>query len=448
MSAAQNRLPNPFSLHCVAQSESQDGPVSSDVSYSSSTGWSIAHKLGDGRVFNRQQQYNMRDDRNRNGWEGPHRRNAGLTMTGTVVSNSGRYKYVERLYDDNRGGAQIIEIIEDCTPISGTKEIRTGSNDPHPTQNPSNQTAQISTPPATNSPTGSSAAPVPQKPKQALTTAIESQNLPDRPVTEPVKRTSPAGDTSPASGTPMPPQSAQSREYNPTPLIVLIGGAVLIWCTRNASNKRRTKMVCEAVDAAVNEHRRALVRKRFQTLRHDDYGKIDREPWDKEIRNFLVKVVDPAIRQLGSKEFDLYANMRDNFAQKISIKVEDQIGSSEGFTLGPNLSPTDYEQYCAQQLRTSGWSASTTKASGDQGTDIVAEKGAIRLVVQCKLYNRPVGNKAVQEIAAARAHEQADCAAVVSNSPYTPSAQQLANTNGVLLLHHSDLRNIDDLISA
>src|ERR1700730_11505635 len=65
----------------------------------------------------------------------------------------------------------------------------------------------------------------------------------------------------------------------------------------------------------------------------------------------------------------------------------------------------------------------------DQGVDVVAEKNGIRLVLQCKLYSRPVGNKAVQEAAAARAHEAADYGVVVSNNRYTQDAQQLASTN-------------------
>jgi restriction system protein len=61
------------------------------------------------------------------------------------------------------------------------------------------------------------------------------------------------------------------------------------------------------------------------------------------------------------------------------------------------------------------------------------------LILQCKLWNAPVGNKAVQEIAAAKSHYFAKGAAVVSNQSYTPSARVLAKSNGVLLLHHTDL---------
>jgi restriction system protein len=71
-------------------------------------------------------------------------------------------------------------------------------------------------------------------------------------------------------------------------------------------------------------------------------------------------------------------------------------------------------------------------------TDIIAERDGKRIVVQCKFYSKPVGNKAVQE-AAARLHGRADKAIVVSNAAYTKAARQLAGTTGVILLHHDDL---------
>ena len=84
--------------------------------------------------------------------------------------------------------------------------------------------------------------------------------------------------------------------------------------------------------------------------------------------------------------------------------------------------------------------------SRDQGVDVVAEKDDVRVVIQCKKYARPVGNKSVQEVAAARAHEQARYGIVVTNNRYTPAAEQLASTNGILLLHYSDLQNLHNLI--
>src|SRR5260370_281574 len=68
-------------------------------------------------------------------------------------------------------------------------------------------------------------------------------------------------------------------------------------------------------------------------------------------------------------------------------------------------------------------------------------------VVHCKLYSSPVGIKAVQEIAAGQLHEQANYGIVVSNQRFTAAAVQMAATNSVLLLHHDDLRRIDQLLN-
>lgn len=108
------------------------------------------------------------------------------------------------------------------------------------------------------------------------------------------------------------------------------------------------------------------------------------------------------------------------------------------------MSPIEFEQCCADYLRLRGWESTTTKGSGDQGADVVARKNDILLVVQCKKYsNKPVGNKAVQEIIAAKAYMQATFAAVVSNQTYTPAARLLADKTGVFLLHFTELRTVE-----
>ena len=79
---------------------------------------------------------------------------------------------------------------------------------------------------------------------------------------------------------------------------------------------------------------------------------------------------------------------------------------------------------------------------------MIAQKDDIRVVLQCKLYSAPVGNKAVQEIVAGKAHEQAHHGDVVTNNRYTSAAEELASTNGVLLLHYSDLVKLEALLSS
>jgi restriction system protein len=112
-----------------------------------------------------------------------------------------------------------------------------------------------------------------------------------------------------------------------------------------------------------------------------------------------------------------------------------------------DMSPREFEHYCAAVLREMKWKARVTQASGDQGVDIVAEKRGMRIVIQCKKYSKPVGNRAVQEIVAAIAHEGARRGVVVATADYTPAAVKLAASNQVLLLHHADLRRIDRLLA-
>ncbi|HEY8070490.1 MAG TPA: restriction endonuclease [Methylocystis sp.] len=112
-----------------------------------------------------------------------------------------------------------------------------------------------------------------------------------------------------------------------------------------------------------------------------------------------------------------------------------------------DMSPREFEHYCAAVLREMKWKARVTQASGDQGVDIVAEKRGVRIVIQCKKYSKPVGNRAVQEIVAAIAHEGARRGVVVATADYTPAAVKLAASNQVLLLHHADLHRIDRLLA-
>lgn len=104
------------------------------------------------------------------------------------------------------------------------------------------------------------------------------------------------------------------------------------------------------------------------------------------------------------------------------------------------LTPIEYEQFCLSLLKLEGWTARPTPVTGDQGADIVCDFAETRAVIQCKKYSQPVGNKAVQEVIAARVYYEANLAVVVSNAPYTTSAKVLAKKAMVELMHDSQLR--------
>ena len=110
-------------------------------------------------------------------------------------------------------------------------------------------------------------------------------------------------------------------------------------------------------------------------------------------------------------------------------------------------SPYEYETSITNAFSNLGWIAFQTKGSGDQGADVIIEKYGYKFVVQCKLYNQPVGNKAVQEVTSAQSYYEAVGAVVVTNNEYTKSARQLAESQNVWLLHDSQLAEWDSLMN-
>ena len=102
-----------------------------------------------------------------------------------------------------------------------------------------------------------------------------------------------------------------------------------------------------------------------------------------------------------------------------------------------NLSPYEYEEYVAEELRQEGFTeVDTTPKSGDFGADVLARDGERRVCVQCKRYapGHPVGVKAVQEIYSAKAYYGCDDAYLYTTSEFTKAAMEMANELGVVLV--------------
>ncbi len=103
---------------------------------------------------------------------------------------------------------------------------------------------------------------------------------------------------------------------------------------------------------------------------------------------------------------DLVSDWIEAAVAALALPVDGEEPSIEG------ASGSEYEEHCAEILRTAGWETRSTPKSGDQGVDIIAERDGIRIAIQCKNYKQPVGNKAVQEVLAGkvlRAHGSGRC---------------------------------------
>lgn len=93
-----------------------------------------------------------------------------------------------------------------------------------------------------------------------------------------------------------------------------------------------------------------------------------------------------------------------------------------------------FEYFCADLLRKNGFSdVNVTPGSGDQGVDILAEKGGVKYAIQCKNYASPLSNTPVQEVNAGKIFYGCHVGAVMTNSTFTLGAINLAKATGILL---------------
>lgn len=243
-------------------------------------------------------------------------------------------------------------------------------------------------------------------------------------------------------------------------LLILAGVLLLVWVSERARAEEHRRWLAAreqkeqqdraleiVVDETTREHIKALRARINQSRISDAYGNEDTSKAHEEIAYFITNVI---FREYKAAGYDptVYANTPEKieaiFRRVMNLLIE-YIKQAPDFGIDEVRTGVEYELFCKNILEANDWKVETTPVTGDQGADLVATYSDKRVVIQCKFYSSPVGNKAVQEAYAAKGFQQSDFAIVVSNADYTASARQLASTNDVFLLHHDqlvDLKNI------
>jgi hypothetical protein len=104
-----------------------------------------------------------------------------------------------------------------------------------------------------------------------------------------------------------------------------------------------------------------------------------------------------------------------------------------------HLNGFEFEELIGKLYRKQGYSVTVTQKSGDQGADIIVEKNGVRTAVQTKKSSGRVGNKAVQEVVAAKKYYDCDNAVVIITGHFTKGAIELAEINKVEIIDKEDL---------
>ena len=100
----------------------------------------------------------------------------------------------------------------------------------------------------------------------------------------------------------------------------------------------------------------------------------------------------------------------------------------------------EFEEFVCELFKRMGYTTIVTKASGDQGIDVIAEKNGIKIGVQAKCYSNTVSNKAIQEVSAGLRHYNLTKGIVITNNYFTTSASELAYSNNIILWDRNVLK--------
>lgn len=172
----------------------------------------------------------------------------------------------------------------------------------------------------------------------------------------------------------------------------------------------------------------------------------------------LVRDIDPEVDSIRFLQQYLHSRGKPHDVESIRVALDKakteakvrnlevdlkNLGSADGMRLTIHMvdimDPFLFQDLIGLMYKSRGYAVHPTPKRGDQGADVIVEFGGERIVLQTKLWDSNVGNGAIQEVVAARAHWQCQRAVALTNRAFTDAAIELARSNRVDLIDRAKL---------
>ena len=162
----------------------------------------------------------------------------------------------------------------------------------------------------------------------------------------------------------------------------------------------------------------------YYLIKHGKFGKDNHNYFDC-LNIFLPKIN----KVLESKKYKDFVGKLKTTSSKNRYTIDDV----------DLMNGQEFEKFVAELFSKMGFETKITKATGDQGIDIIASKDGDKIGIQAKCYSSTLGNGAIQEVAAGKNYYRLDKAMVITNNFFTDSARQLARANSIILWDRNNL---------
>lgn len=103
------------------------------------------------------------------------------------------------------------------------------------------------------------------------------------------------------------------------------------------------------------------------------------------------------------------------------------------------MSGHQFENAVANLFRNVGFIATVSKSGGDGGVDIVLEKGARRIAVQCKRYKNSVGPHVIRDLWGTMNHLNFNEGCIVTTTGFTKGVTDFAQSRDIFLIDLNDI---------
>ncbi|MGI6340912.1 MAG: restriction endonuclease [Minisyncoccales bacterium] len=221
-----------------------------------------------------------------------------------------------------------------------------------------------------------------------------------------------------------------------TVFIVIIASFFLLF--KKQKNKRREILIKEIERLSLQDNinnfiNRSGMEKGKDAWKYIDYG------FNRDKMNIFLKTLKEdglKIKNVDDLEYILtdFINKKEEYLLKGGLNNEQKEFNS--------LSGTDFELLLVRLFESMGYVVEHCGKVGDQGGDLVLNKGPERILIQAKRYTNNIGNGAVQEAVAAKKYYDCSKSVLIGSANFTSGAIELAKANDVRLLGKKELQEL------
>jgi len=220
--------------------------------------------------------------------------------------------------------------------------------------------------------------------------------------------------------------------------VLLLMTAVLGWRTMKIKRKRQhlTRIVENICSAGLEDYVKNFISRFGFEGRKGEGWKFRNHLFEWERISDLEKILlekGVSLRH-DEKRKDVYDVLRHYIQEKEEQLTRESVRTApQKFS---SLSGTDFEKLLYRLLEAVGYKVEWIGKSGDQGGDLIANKGGERILIQAKAYRDwSTGNAAVQQVVAAMKYYDCNKSMIIStSSEFTREAHALAKVNNTELI--------------